>query len=237
MSLQIIQVRNDLLSKLGIDDPTTADALTLQDVVVAINAAGQLLQTAGEDYFTREQMSIGIYAGTSIYQLNRSVQSILGPVRLGTKPLFGLESQGQYDQFDRIFGDGTSYGPGSGEPQAYWPKYLKDGTSGDICDVEMYFAPTPTTTGTVTIEVTKDWVELVVADLDSTTQLPVAQNYTETIFLPLARMLITRSRIFARPDLLPQLTADAQQAMQRLGLSGGFPNEEQPTPQPRRTEG
>lgn len=237
MSLQIIQVRNDLLSKLGIDDPTAATAQVLQDVLVAINAAGQLLQTAGQDYFTREEIDIGIYAGTSIYQLNRNVQAVLGPVRLGTKPLFALESQGQYDQFDRIFADGTNYGPGSGEPQAYWPKFLKSGSSGDICDIEVYFAPTPLIPATVTIEVVKDWVELLVGDLASTAELPVAQDYTETIFLPLARMLITRSSIYARPDLLPQLTADAQTAMQRLGFSGGFPNEEQPRPQPRRAEG
>ena len=236
MSMQIIQVRNDLLSKLGIEDATLAGALVLQDVVVAINASGQLLQTAGQDYFTRELLDIGIYAGTSIYQINRSIQSILGPVRLGTKPLFGLESQGQYDQFDRIFNDGAGYGPGSGEPQAYWPKYLKNGTAGDICDIEMYFAPTPTVPATVTIEVVKDWVELVVADLDSTAELPVAQDYTESIFLPLARMLITRSSQFSRPDLLAQLTSDAQSAMQRLGLSGGFPNQETPAP-PRRTKG
>ena len=31
------------------------------------------------------------------------------------------------------------------------------------------------------------------ADLTSTDELPVAQNYTESIFLPIAEMLVTRS--------------------------------------------
>jgi hypothetical protein len=235
--MQIIQVRNDLLSKLGVEDPTLASALTLQDIAVAINGAGQMLQTAGQDYFTREIIVVGIYAGTSIYQLNRSVQAILGPLRLDTgKPLRGLESQGQYDQFARMFKGDTDYGPGDGEPEAYWPKYLKQGTAGDICDIELYLAPKPIAPGSVTIEVVNDWLAVAVSSLDSTAELPVAQNYCESIFLPIARMLVTRSRIFARPDLLPQLTADAQVAMQKLGVSGGFPNEEQPRP-PRRTEG
>lgn len=237
MSLTIVQARNDLLSKLGIEDAAEATALTLQDVVVALNGAGQMLQTAGQDYFTREEIVVGIYAGTSIYPINRNVQSVLGPVRLdGSKPLEALESQGQYDQYDRIFRGGADYGPGDGEPEAYWPKYLKEGTEGDICDVQLYVAPTPVSPGSLTIEVANDWEELVVADLDDTTELPVAQNYTESIFLPIARMLVTRSSQFSRPDLLAQLTADAQTAMARLGVSGGFPNEEQPRP-PRKTEG
>jgi hypothetical protein len=237
MSLTIVQARNDLLSKLGIEDAAEASALTLQDVAVALNGAGQMLQTAGQDYFTREEITVGIYAGTSIYPIPRSVQSVLGPVRLDNeKPLFALESQGQYDQFDRIFSNGDSYGPGTGEPQAYWPKYTKEGNEGDICNVDLYIAPTPVTPGSVVIEIVNDWEELVVADLDDTTELPVAQNYTESIFLPIARMLVTRSSQFSRPDLLDQLTSDAQVAMQRLGVSGGFPNEEQPRP-PRRTEG
>ena len=237
MSLTIVQVRNDLLSKLGIEVPADADALTLQDVVVAINGAGQILQTAGEDYFTREEITVAIYAGTSIYPISRSIQAILGPVRLDDeKPLFALQSQGEYDQFGRMFLGETDYGPSDGEPMAYWPKYLKQGTAGDICDIELYLAPKPITPGNVVIEVVKDWIELVVADLDSTAELPVAQDYTETIFLPIARMLVTRSRIFARPDLGEKLMADGQQAMTRLGVSGGFPNEEQPRP-PRKTEG
>jgi hypothetical protein len=235
--LQVIQVRNDLLSKLGIDTPADADNLTLQDVVVAINGAMQMLQTAGQDYFTRQTQEVGIYAGTSIYPIPINTQSILGPLRLNDeKPLRALESQGQYDQYDRIFKGGTDYGPGDGEPEAYWPKYLRSGVQGDVCDIELYVAPRPESPATITIEFVNDAPSYVVADLDSTDYLPVAQNYTESIFLPIARWLVTRSRIFARPDLSDKLESDAKLAFQRLGLSGGFPNEEQPYP-PRKTEG
>lgn len=237
MSLTVIQARNDLLSKLGITDAAEASALTLQDVVVALNGAGQMLQTAGQEYFTKERITVGVYAGTSIYPINRSVQTVIGPALLDDeKPLRGLESQGQYDQFDRIFMGGTDYGPGDGEPKAYWVDYQRDGNTGDICDINIWLAPRPEDAHTVTIDVVNDWIEYVVADLESTAELPVAQNYTESIFLPIARMLITRSAQFSRPDLLEQLTADAQRAFAKLGVSGGFPVEEQAYP-PRKTVG
>jgi hypothetical protein len=55
----------------------------------------------------------------------------------------------------------------------------------------------------------------------------VAQNYTESVFLPIARMLVTRSSQFSRPDLRPQLTEDFQRAMGLLSTVGGFPNAQQ----------
>lgn len=237
MSLTVIQTRNDLLSKLGIETPADASPQTLQDVVIAINGAGQMLQTAGQEYFTKERLTVGIYAGTSIYPITRNIQSVIGNAILDDeKPLLGLEGEGQYNQFDRIFHGGDEYGPGDGEPEAYWVDYAKEGDSGDICDINLWVAPTPEQAGTVTIDVVMDWQEYVVADLDSTEELPVAQNYTESVFLPIARLLVTRSSQFSRPDIMEQINADAQRAFAKLGVSGGFPNEEQPYP-PRKTEG
>lgn len=227
MSLQIIQARNDLLGKLGIENAASASALALQDVVVAINGAMQMLQTAGEEYFTKERLSLTLAAGTAIYNIPATVQSVVGPVRWNdTKPLRALESQGEYDQFSRIFGGGAGYGVGSNDdPEAYWVEYSRAGTAGDICDVDIYLAPAPgNPAGTLVVEVVNDAPTYVVADLTSTAFLPVAQNYAESIFLPIARMLVTRSSQFSRPDTLAQLQADGEAALVRLGLAGGFPN-------------
>ncbi len=237
MSLQVVQVRNDLLSKLGIENAALATALQLQDVVVAINGALQMLQTAGQDYFTREEITLTLGAGTSIYTIPRSAQAVIGPVRWNdTKPLRALTSEGEYDQFARIFLGEAFYGLGTdGDPIAYFVKYLRSGTAGDICDISIRLAPAPAASGTLVAEIINDCPEYVVADLSDTDELPVAQNYTESIFLPIARMLITRSSQFSRPDLLEQLTADGQRAMQALGLAGGFPNVDQAEP-PRRVD-
>ncbi len=231
MSLQIVQVRNDLLSKLGIEDATLAPVLALQDVVIAMNWAMQQLQTAGQDYFTRERITLTLAAGTSTYNVPTSLQSVIGPVRWNDiKPLRALESQGELDQFDRIFMGGEDYGVGpDGDPVAYWPRYLKTGNIADICGITINLAPAPAApAGTLVVEVVNDAVSYVVADLASTQALPVAQNYTESIFLPLARLMITRSSQFSRPDILPQIQEDAGRAFERLGVSGGFPNVSQP---------
>lgn len=231
MPLQIVQVRNDLLSKLGIEDATLASTLALQDCVVAINGAMQMLQTAGQQYFTQADLTLTLGAGTGAYVISQSIQSIVGQALLnGTIPLRGLDSRGEYDQFDRIFLGEPSYGAAQGTPIAYFPEFTKLGSTGDIVRVTIYIAPVPSVSGTMTIKAISDAVSYVVADLSLTTEIPVAQNYTESIFLPIARMLVTRSSQFSRPDILEQLTADGQRAMAALGLSGGFPNAMQPEP-------
>jgi len=233
MSLQIVQTRDDLLSKLGIENAALASALALQDVVVAINGALQMLQTAGQDYFTRETMTVTLIAGSSLYTIERSVQAVLGPIRWNnTKPLRALASQGEWDQYDRIFTGTPGYGAAAGEPNAYWVQNLRQGATGDIDQINIWLAPVPTSpAGTLTVEIVNDAPSYTTADLTSTSTLPVAQNYTESIFLPIARMLITRSSQFSRPDILQQLTTDYQHAMSFLGMSGGFPNADQPEPE------
>lgn len=233
MSLTLIQTRNDLLSKLGIEDATLAPALALQDCVVAINGAMQMLNTAGQDFFTRTRTTVTLYAGTALYALPNSVQAVLGPVRWNdTKPLRALASQGELDQFNRIFLGGDDYGSGTaGDPIAYWVDFNRSGSAGDVCAVTIQVAPAPTTPpGNLVIELVNDAPAYVVADLDDTTELPVAQNYTESVFLPIARYLITRSSQFSRPDLLAQLTEDYRTALATLGQAGGFFNVAIPAP-------
>ena len=239
MALTIVQARNDLLSKLGIEDATLASTLALQDVLVAINGAMQQLQTAGQSYFTRQNLTLTLAAGTAIYNIPSSMQSVLGPVRWNdVKPLRALESQGELDQFARIFLGDSGYGGGTDDdPVAYWVDYLRTGTAGDVCAITITLAPAPAApAGTLVMEVINDAPNYVVADLSSTAVLPVAQNYTESIFLPIARMLVTRSSQFSRPELLPQLKEDYQRAMARLGFAGGFPNQQEPQP-PRQVKG
>ena len=233
MSLTINQAANDLLSKLGIEVYANASTLALQDVVTAINGAMQLLQTAGEDYFTRDITTISVNAGTSYFVLNQGIQSIIGPLLLDNLiPLRELESQGEVDQFDRIYQGSSNYGANTGTPFAYFAKYIYNGqTAGDISGIELWLCPVPTSNHTVKLEVVLDAVPYAVSDLNpGTALLPVAQNYAESILLPIARLLVTRSSQFSRPDLLQQLTADGEVAMKRLGLSGGAPPEDPQLP-------
>ncbi len=242
MSLTIKQARDDLLSKLGVDSASAATDLMLQDVLIAINGALQTLQTAGQDFFTREILSGSFTAGSTTVTLIASVQAILGPVRITSGPnanqnLSALQSRGEYDQYARIFTDADTFGAPTGEPFAYFIENLRNGNVGDINRINVRPMPVPLASRSFEIEVVYDAPSYVVADLSSaTTVLPVAQNYAEAILLPIARLNVTRSSQFSRPELLAQITTDGQTALARLGLAGGFPNEEVPSP-PRATKG
>lgn len=233
MSLSIKQTAIDLLSKLGLEvtDPTTASALQQQDVIVAINGAMQYLQTAGQDFFTRQISTIAVSSGTQVYTLAGSVQDVIGPVRFNSIPLDALTSKGQIDQYDRIFGGLSSFGASPGTPRAFYAENLRAGTVGDINQINIWLAPIPNANGTLSIEVVNDAPSYSVSNIGDAVILPVAQNYTESVFLPVARMLITRSSLFSRPDILPLLTEDYTRALATLERVGGFPPSAQPASQ------
>lgn len=243
MPLTISQARDDLLSKLGVENAAVATSLMLQDVAVALNAALQTLQTAGQDYFTRQVLAGTFTAGSTVIALAASVQSVIGPVRITSgayagMPLHALGSRGEYDQFARIWNDDTGYAIPAGEPSAYWIENLRNSSvSGEINQINIRPVPVPAISRTFEIEVVNDAPSYTVSDLSSgTTYLPVAQNYAESLLLPIARLNMTRSSQFTRPDLLQQITQDAQQAFAALGLAGGFPVQKVPVP-PRETKG
>lgn len=237
MPLTIAQVYADLLSKLGIESVVGVSSLVQQDCIVAINGAMQMLQSAGERFFTQEQITLTLAAGTSSYTVAKTIQSVIGPVRLNDEtPLRALTSRGEYDEFDRIFLGDTGYGAAAGTPIAYYPEFTRSGSTGDIVLITFYFAPVPDGAYTAVAQVVNDAPNYVVGDLSpGSTVLPVAQGYTESVFLPIARMLICRSSQFSRPDLLASLENDYRVALATLGLKGGFPPE--PEPQGRETQG
>lgn len=237
MSITITQVRDDLLSKLGYEILADAPPLALQDVVVAVNGALQMLQTAGEDFFTRTHLGLGIAAGTAMYSLGQSVQAIIGPVSLadGTR-LLALASSGEYDQFDRIYLGSSSYGAAAGTPMAYFVENVFAPGKADANQINLWLAPVPNAPQILDVEVILDATAYGVADLTNGSALPIAQRYVESVFLPIARMLVTRSSQFSRPTILPGITSDYQAAMATLAAKGGFPPAVQPEAD-RKTKG
>ena len=241
MALTVQSAAIDLLSKLGIEvtDPTTVTALQQQDVIVAINWAGQTLMRAGQDFFTREPMTIGLVNGQQEYTISTgttgfTVQAVLGPLRLNNQvPLAALTSRGELDEFDRIFLGAADYGAAQGVPIAYFVEYLNNNQpAGNIEEINVYFCPIPATNpGFVVAECVFGWTNYTTAQIGSTSQLPVAMDYTESVFLPLARMAITRSSQFNRLELKDSLESDGQAALAQLATVGGFPNVFQPGPE------
>lgn len=230
--LTINLCRDDLLSKLGIPDASVAPVQALNDCWQSMNYALQVLQTAGEYYFTRQKLACAFSAGTAVFSLPQTIQSIIGPGRWNdTIPLRAIVSRGEYDQFDRIFLGSASFGVNSGVPMAYFVEDVRVGNVGDVVQTNIYLCPRPALAGTLYIDVIPDTIAYGLADFNPGTALiPVAQNYTESVFLPIARWNITRSAYFSRPDIQPSLKDDYDRAMAHLISVGGFPDIGHPDP-------
>jgi hypothetical protein len=223
--LRKVDVRDDLLRKLGIESAASASAGMLADVLEAMNHAQQTLWTAGPDYFTRTQTSVTLVDGTQTYSLAATVQSVLGPVRLPSgRTLRALESRAELDNFGLLYLGQTSPEVAAGTPVAYFVENLYQ-TGADPVLIKLHVVPKPNAgaAGTAVVEGVSDCVIFASADLTSTDPLPVAQQYVESLFLPLARQALTRSTYFSATDLEKKIEADFQEAMRTLGLAGGFP--------------
>jgi hypothetical protein len=223
--LKNYEVRDDLLRKLGIETAGSASAAMIEDVREAMNHAEQTLWMAGPDYFTRTQTDLVLLAGTSVYTLADTIQAVLGPVRLPSgRTLTPLESRSELDNFGMLYLGQTSPTVAAGTPLAYFVESLNQ-TGNDPVKIKIHVVPKPDadSAGTAVVEGVSDCTLFATADVAGTTVLPVAQQYVESLFLPLARKAITRSTYFSARDLEEKIEADYKEAMAVLSRAGGFP--------------
>lgn len=223
--LSIVAVRDDLLRKLGVESAAAASDGMLADVLEAMNHAQQTLWTAGPDYFRRSQINVSLTNGTRTYSLADSVQAVLGPVRLPSgRTLRALESRAELDNFAMLYLGATEPGMATGTPMAYFVEHLHQ-AGADPVKINLHVVPAPDSSaaGTAVVEGVSECTRFEDADLESTDPLPVAQQYAESLFLPIARKALTRSTYFSATDLQKKIDEDFAEAMQTLGLAGGFP--------------
>jgi hypothetical protein len=142
-----------------------------------------------------------------------------------------LAGRSELDQFDRIYQGTSSFGASVGTPYAYFIENIRFGTAGDIVQSYLYLCPKPSVSGTVVIEYIPTAPSYTTADFTpGTLFLPIPQNYTESVFLPIARWLVTRSSYFSRPDIAAQLKDDYDSAIQHLVAVGGWPDPYEKSP-------
>lgn len=123
--MTVRQIFDDLLGTLGVDNPDTSSATLRASALGYITAGLQLMQTAGEDYYCREELPVSLASGTGYYDLPSTVQTVLKPARLsGGKNLLGLTSRTQLDQFGPLF-LGSTDAVEDGTPIAFFVEALK----------------------------------------------------------------------------------------------------------------
>jgi hypothetical protein len=230
MPLTVEATRNELLSKLGVLTPATPPTQALQDVATAMNWAFQMLWRGGPDYFTREDISVTLVSGQREYVFDRDTQAILGPVLTATgKTLRRLLSRGEVEDFGLIYLGQASRTVSNGAPQCYFIENRRTApsTDGDIHQMSIFVCPAPdaaavTAHSPLLVEGVPECPAYTVANLTdpvASAPLPVADQYAESIFLPLARLQLTRSYLFSQTENLPRIQEDAATAMRILGIA------------------
>lgn len=223
--LRKVDVRDYLLRTLGIESSANANAGMLADVLAAMNYANQTLWTAGPDYFTRAQIAVTLIAGTASYTLANTIQSVLGPMKLPSgRTLRPLESRAELDNFGLLYLGQTEAGVDEGVPLAYFIESLNQ-TGNDPVLLKLHVVPAPSAAeaGAATLDGVSECTIFASTDLAATDVLPVAQQYVESLFLPIARKHVAGSTYFSAANLLKGIEADFDAAMGTLRRAGGFP--------------
>lgn len=220
-SLTLSDIRDDLLRKLGYDTSSAPDS-ALNDIATALNWALQTMWQAGDSWFLRETLNLALSAGTGVYLLPDSVRSVLGPVRgKSGRQLRRLEARGEVAEYARMYLGQSARALPDNDPQAYYIEHGRK-AGADSHGIRVFLVPAPDAQAIaddspLEIEGVSECPAYEVADLSGTTPVPVADQFTESILLPLARLAVTRSELFSRPDTLARIEADAAQALRALG--------------------
>lgn len=210
----------DALAVVGLYDPAKAPAFMRDRALADINGALQLMQLAGEDFYSREEITVTIPADAISVNLPATVQRVLEPVRMNSRPLIKLETRSQFHDFGALyFGTIATLDPAP--PVAYFVEGTRT-TGNDPVSLRLYVVPTPEESTPLTVPVVQEPPVYAVADVSNSTIIPpVPHKYHETILRPLVRYSMATSSFYSESDAgrLPDLRADYQRALSLLGMA------------------
>lgn len=216
------QLRDHLLSQLQLKNSGTAPLGAKEAVTTAINRALQEIWLAGPDYFRRRKLTINTVASTSGYALPQNIQEVLGPVRIGRKPLTLLAAKGDWLGFGAYYRGETTLDEIEGEPEAYFVERLhRDQTEADNKTINLLLAPTPDGVYIVEYECSTqapqfdrtNWCD------DPTPELGIPQDYVQSILAPVASFFVMESSYFYETDKVQLLSRGYVLGMQALGVA------------------
>jgi hypothetical protein len=220
--LTIRQLFDDYLGVLGIDNPDKSPTSARNAALYDIRAALQLMQSAGPDYYLREQLSVSFATGTSSAALD-GVTRVLDGARLASGVLLKrVDTRAAWQDFAHLFLGQTSRYIEPGAPVAFFVESLGDDSQGNRTSLLLHIKPTPATATSVLLDIIPDAPTYTTADLCSSPSPtpPVTNAYHESILRPLVRMGATSNHLFARhADRLPQIQADYERAISLLGVA------------------
>jgi len=204
--------------------PDYAKARAITD----LNTALQLIwnNAEGHDYWSNETVEITLSDGESTYDLDDTIQNVVGPCRLAStnRPLAPIRTIGEFGTFADLYLDGETLT----EPVAYYvDRFNQTGDEPAKCVLHV----TPAVVGAdvdLLVEVVKEAPRYTMDDLYSCPAVPIPHRYAETLLIPIIRYNASSYYLFEALDPKQKETIDReyQQAMVSLGLADPNPVKE-----------
>lgn len=220
-SMNIGKIASDIAQVWGMPDFASAPDFAQERIRIEINAAIQQMQDAGEDFYGRDEVTVELFAGTSVYELPSSIQTVLDPIVLedGT-PLVKLTTRGQMRQYGQVFANQFDNNVPAGKPEAFFIEVFFTAGEDTVRTVLNLF-PAPNADNIANqpvVPVINEAALFSTAQLAAgTAALGIPHKYIESIFLPLARYNASTCFLFYKQDSAEKYKADYERALRLLG--------------------
>lgn len=227
MAIQYMNMRrvaNDVALVWGYLDYNDVPDFGKDRIRIDVNAAIQLMQVAGEDFFAREDYVLNLTSGSGSYELPQDIQTVLEPVRLQDgSPLRKLTTESQVYQYGALFRETLNPSVSPGKPEAYYVRSIKSDDGDDSVKTILMLLPAPgasNLTNRPIIPVIREPGLFTTGQLTSgTSSLPIPHKYVESIFLPLCRYYATSCFLFYDKEKFAKYEEDYERALQVLGVA------------------
>jgi hypothetical protein len=203
----------------GIFCRRNSPTFALDRAINDINTALQLVwnNAEGRDYWSNSTLTLQFDDGDSSYDLDDSVQNVVGPCRISTskRVLAPIRTISEYEEFSSIYTDGET----ETNPIAYFIDRLNQAGGDPAKCVLMVTPPVSGASISLLLDVVLEAPRFDVNDLSTCPIIPIPHNYIETLLLPIARYQAAAYYLFRQPDQKESIERAYQQAIVSLGLS------------------
>ena len=214
MSVTLTEIKEDLLRKLYIEIPNLAPQGILDDVLMAINGACQMLNVAGNPFWRETSATLTGVTGTTPSTMT-DAQRIISMKNATGRPLIRAANEDECKFAHEIFQGLTTAGADN-PALVYAVASVFNATTGGFT-FTIHFGPQPLATQDLTVSYIKVFTNYLKSDLENDVKIvSVPFEYVETILLPIARYLVTTSHFFSNKEAIPVLKEGYQAAMNAL---------------------
>ena len=223
--MDLKELRDNILRLLWLERDTIVPSYIFEDVTTAINSALQLLWTTPKDYFRKQELTATIAASSDNVTLPDNIQEVVGPLWIGAendRELQRIEDQSDWNNFWQRFYGVTSAPSSLGNKIHFYFLRERNQSGAESVQVTLEVKPTPTVETVISYLASAEAPSYEVSTINSLSGgevIGMPHKYVESLLLPIARWMATRSHYFFDTEKIDLIQQDAARALQMLDLS------------------